>query len=190
MDSVGPYAWILEMLTANLGRPRRKFVVPGEPQGFSVARKQNARMRAIAHWRGKLQSVCDHQFATRCIVATIEKPVYVHVVPYFQSRVHCDPENVRKLGVDSMYLGAGEGSGQDKYVFGSHSGPNYDIENPRTEFYIWVCDGESPPEISATAVKQANARKRREQRERDGVETIKARAKFEKIKSSNPFGFE
>lgn len=190
MDEVKPYSWMVPMLVGAMGRPARQFKVDGEPQGFSVARKVNARVLAIKAWKAKIIHVVEHRYPSRAPIATIERPVYVHVEPYFSDRRHCDPENVRKLLVDALYQDSGPGSGQDKYVFGSHSGPMYSLMEPCTRVWVWQVDGQEPPIISETARAEAKKKKLSKQRKADKIETARSEAKREKIRVRNPFGIK
>lgn len=181
---------MVPMLTSAMGEHLRHFVVRGEPQGFSVARKANARTMAIKHWKDRVTTTMGHKYSKVAVIATIERPVFIHVEPYFSSRIHCDPENVRKLLVDAIYLEAGPGSGQDKYVFGSHAGPQYDMMNPRTEVWLWRTHGQEPPVISKSARAAAMKARATKERESDRLETVRGKARREKIRASNPFGIK
>ena len=190
MDEVRPYDFMVNAWTSAIGNPLRHFVIDGEPQGYSVARKRTARTMAISAWKRKIVALIEHKYRSNVLVATVEDPVLIHVAPFFSTRRHCDPENVRKLLVDAIYQHAGAGTGQDKYVFGSHAGPQYDIFHPRTEVWVWRTKGQPAPKISKTDRQQAQREVDRKRREADALETVRHRVKRKKIRAANPFKIE
>lgn len=72
---------------------------------------------------------------------TKENPAYMLVVTYFRDakRRNPDCENVQKLVRDSLaYVLKGTGArGDDEWVAGAHTLPQYDLANPRVEVWIF-----------------------------------------------------
>ena len=120
------------------------FVVPGNPVGYYAAGRTPNRRRQGQYiaYQKLVQSYAMTAGARLPLRATAERPMLVHVVPYFASGVHCDPENVRKGIADALfYAGRGAEKGSaDKHTGGSFPWPLYDRERPRVEVTVEVED--------------------------------------------------
>lgn len=130
------------------------FIIPGHPQGYYTSGK-------YPNWerRSKYEDYLKHvrfsarmqNFKMEALDATEMTPILVHTITYFQSRIHHDPENVRKGVIDALFYqgtkaekkllrlaGKKVKTLQDKYVGGFAAPPLYDKENPRVEVYVAV----------------------------------------------------
>jgi len=123
-------------------RELHSFVVPGDPVGYYAEGKQPnwKRRNAYVAYKRLVQAYAMTAGVHLPLRATAERPLLVHVVPYFASGVHCDPENVRKGVTDALfYAGKGAKKGAaDKHTGGSFPWPLYDRERPRVEVVIEV----------------------------------------------------
>lgn len=132
------YTFLREALLERLGEPTWRLTYPGHPRGFTVARHaRDKRSRVIADWCLGLRTLLDHHYEVDHLLASEQFPIFIHTEAWFESRRHCDPENVGKLARDVMFYLSPRGSGKDKYTGGSHAGPLYDKLQPRTELWMW-----------------------------------------------------
>lgn len=76
------------------------------------------RMKEYHDWKDHVRK----HTALEIPAATAERPIRIDVWCYFDSKVHPDPENVRKGIVDALFK---HRAGGDKYVFGYHHHPLY-----------------------------------------------------------------
>jgi len=116
-----------------------RFTVEGDPVGYyALGKHPNWKRKEQYHtYKRAVQRVAELAGVGR-LVASIERPLRIHTTAWFRTRVHPDPENVRKGICDALfYRRPSQHRGNaDKYTGGSFPPPLYDRERPRVEVVI------------------------------------------------------
>lgn len=111
-----------------------RFTVPGRPVGYYAQGKQPNWKRKVAYENyKKLVQHCAFAAGVPQLIATKDRPLWIHTTAYFPNGVHCDPGNVQKGVVDALFY---RKRGGDKHTGGSFEPPLYDKDNPRVEVVI------------------------------------------------------
>lgn len=109
----------------------RAFFIPGDPVGYTKTRppgRHGRRFTMSPRWARYLEYKKTIQLLARAegfrvpLEASENAPVRVDTHAVFRTRVHPDPENVRKGVVDALFYQA---KGGDKWVKGTHDWPEY-----------------------------------------------------------------
>lgn len=130
-----------------------RFTVDGDPVGYyALGKHPNWKRRQQYHdYKRSVQRAAELAGVGR-LVATADVPLLIHCRAYFRTRVHPDPENVRKGVCDALfYRRRGRGCA-DKYCGGSFPPPLYDPSHPRVEVTIEQPIQPPHPEEEATGV--------------------------------------
>lgn len=117
-------------------------VFPGHPLGFVVARgMSNPVRRQCEGWAYDLRVFLEHEFGEDFqLNSSPSERWFIVTRAWYQSKVHCDPENTHKLVKDVLFRAPLNGSGRnnsDKYTAGFYSAPCIDPANPRLELFVW-----------------------------------------------------
>lgn len=107
--------------------------------GFYVQGKQPnwTRLKRYRQWQVHVQECARLAGVPLPLRSSKKEPLYVVVVAYFASGIHCDVGNTFKSVVDALcYVSPeeqrlGTKRGSDKYVGGIFFAPRYDKEQPR-----------------------------------------------------------
>jgi hypothetical protein len=114
-----------------------RFTVLGPPVGY-VAKATRGHEPAKKYWAyGEKVRLYALQAGLRLpLEATEQKPICVHVLCFFDTRRHCDPENCCKGIKDFLFYKSRNG---DKFTGGSHAPPFYG-DAPRVEVTVEFWD--------------------------------------------------
>ncbi len=145
--SVNPYQWIDESLISKYGEPDYEITVPGQPRGFTVARKKERTPGTAKSylWAQTARTILSHVYDIDCLEALEDRPMIFYTEAWFESGNHADPENVQKLAKDALFYLSPHP--KDKYTAGFHCGPLYHLVKPRTEIKIWVVKLKKPASV-------------------------------------------
>ena len=95
------------------------------------------RLKRYHNWKDHVKATVTRELANYgielpAVSNSYKTRVQLNIHTYFFNGVHNDPENVRKGIVDALFPDG------DKWVYGYHSYPMYDRENPRVEVEIII----------------------------------------------------